>query len=61
MARKLWAETHPVRTSSGAIDADAATPGAAVTARTTSKRGRQPPAPTTDDETKPIQILGPHP
>ena len=62
MARKLWAETHPVRTSSGATDADAATPDAAVTtAKTRSRRGRQTPAATTDDETKPIQILGPHP
>ena len=62
MARTLWTETHPVRPSSGAIDADAATPDAAVTtARTTPRRVRQTPAATTDDETKPIQILGPHP
>jgi hypothetical protein len=60
MARTLWAETHPVRPSSGATDADAATPDAAV-ATTRSKRGRQTPAATTDDETKPIQILGPQP
>jgi hypothetical protein len=62
MARKLWTETHPVRTSSGATDADAATPDAAVTAaKTRSKRVRQTPAATTDDETKPIQILRPQP
>jgi hypothetical protein len=29
IARKLWTETHPVRPSSGATDADAATPDAA--------------------------------
>ena len=60
IARKLWTETHPVRTSLGATDADAANPGAAVTtAKTISKRVRQNPAATTNDETKPIQILWP--
>jgi len=60
IARKLWTETHPVRTSLGATDADAANPGAAVTtAKTISKRVRQNPAATTNDETKPIQIPWP--
>ena len=60
IARKLWTETHPVRTSLGATDADAANPGAAVTtAKTISKRVRQNPAATTKDETKPIQIPWP--
>ena len=60
IARKLWIETHPVRTSSDTTDADAATPGAAVTtAKTISKQVRLNPIATTNDETKPIQIPWP--
>ena len=59
-ARKLWIETHPVRTPA-TKGPDAATSDRAVTtAMTVSKRVRPSPA-APNDETKPIQLTWPHP
>jgi hypothetical protein len=59
-ARKVWTETHPVRAPASAKGLDTATPDVAVTTATTlSNRVRSPAA--SNDETKPIQLLWPHP
>jgi hypothetical protein len=61
-SRKLWTETHPVRTPAGAIALDAAPPDAAVpTAKIPSKRIRLTPTATPNDETKPIPFPWPQP
>jgi hypothetical protein len=61
IGRRLWMETHPVRTSS-AIDPDAATSDVAITvAKTLSRRIRPNPAEIPNDETKPIPFPWPQP
>ena len=58
-SRKLWTETHPVRTR--ITGAETAIPGPALVAKTMSPRGQQSSVGTPNDETKPIQIPLPQP
>jgi ERF superfamily len=60
-ARKLWTETHPVRTSARITGAETAIPGPALVAKTMSPRGQQSSVGAPNDETKPIQIPLPQP
>jgi hypothetical protein len=60
-SRKLWTETHPVRTSARITGVEAAIPGPALVAKTMSPRGQQSSVGTPNDETKPIQIPLPQP
>jgi hypothetical protein len=59
-ARKLWTETHPVRTSASAMGPDAATADAS-TPKIMSRRVRSNPTIIANDETKPIPFPRPQP